>query len=35
MAPCRNDLYTIPGSWKCASSLMACILTRFVTNWEC
>ena len=29
-APCQKDLYTIPGSWKCPSSSMACILTRHV-----
>jgi hypothetical protein len=35
MAPCREDLYTVRGSWKCSSSFMACILTRHVTHWAC
>ena len=33
-APCRKDLYTIPGSWQCPSSSMACI-PRHVTHWAC
>ena len=35
VGPCRKDLYTIPGSWKCPSSSMACILTRHVIHWAC
>jgi hypothetical protein len=34
-APCRKDLYTSLGSWKCPSSSMACILTSHVTHWAC
>ena len=33
--PMSKDLYTIPGSWKCPNSSMACLLTRHVTNWAC
>jgi hypothetical protein len=32
-APCRKDLYTIPGSRKCPSSSIGYILTRHVTHW--
>ena len=31
----KKDLYTTPGSWKCPSSSMACILTRHATHWAC
>ena len=34
-ATCRKDLYTIPGSWKCPSSSMTCVLTRHVSRWAC
>ena len=33
MAPCRKDLYTIPGSWKYFTSSMACIIIILVTHW--
>ena len=32
--PRLKDLCTIPGSWKCPGSSMACILTRHFTNGE-
>ena len=37
-AHCRvihPPLYTIPGSWKCPCSPIACILTIHVTHWAC